>query len=289
MSPERESLSAVPSRLLNFGCGATFHPEWINLDAAPVYPEIIAHDLRRGFPYEAESFDAVYGSHVLEHLDPSAGAQLLRECFRVLKPGGIVRIVVPDLETIARLYLQSLEGALSGDADARMRYEWIMLELYDQATRSSSGGRMAEYLRRTLDGRAVQFVAGRIGAEAPGDVLPGSARSPVPARVPRRARSAANSLRRMLAAGCAFLFMGPEGSAALREGIFRRSGEVHRWMYDRFSLAQALEQAGFVDARGRMADESEIPGFARYGLETLDGGPRKPDSLYLEARKPRLT
>jgi SAM-dependent methyltransferase len=289
MSPERESRTAAPARLLNFGCGTAFHPEWTNLDAAPVSPEIIAHDLRSGFPFAAETFDAVYGSHVLEHLEPEAGAQLLQECFRVLKPGGVVRIVVPDLETIARLYLQALEGALSGDADARMRYEWLMLELYDQATRGRSGGAMAAYLRRPPDERAARFVAGRIGAEASGAVAPGSARWPVPTRIARRARSAASSLGRMLASACARLFMGSEGSAALHEGIFRRSGELHRWMYDRFSLAQALRQAGFADARVRSADDSDIPGFARYGLEARDGTSRKPDSLYIEARKPGLT
>jgi hypothetical protein len=46
----------------------------------------------------------------------------------------------PAIETVARLYLQSLEGALAGDADARMRYERIMLELYDQAARTGTGG-----------------------------------------------------------------------------------------------------------------------------------------------------
>jgi hypothetical protein len=84
----------------------------------------------------------------------------------------------------------------------------------------------------------------------------------------------------------ALLFLGREGREALREGLFRRSGEVHQWMYDRFSLQRALQQAGFVDARVCAADESAIPGFAAFGLETAGGRPRKPDSLYVEARKP---
>jgi len=286
MTAERDSRTAAPARLLNFGCGAAYHPEWTNLDAAPVSPDVTAHDLRRGFPYTDGTFDAVYGSHVLEHLRPAEGALLLRECFRVLRPAGVARIVVPDLETIAKLYLQSLERALSGDADARMRHEWLMLELYDQATRTCSGGMMAAYLRQPPSRRAAQFAAERVGAEATDDVSPAAAHWPAPARVARRVRSAVSSLRRMLASACVRVFMGPEGSAALREGVFRRGGEVHRWMYDRLSLAQALQRAGFVEARMRVADDSDIPGFARYGLETRNGKPRKPDSLYLEARKP---
>jgi hypothetical protein len=93
-------------------------------------------------------------------------------------------------------------------------------------------------------------------------------------------------LRRRAAGLGAWLFLGTEGREALREGLFRRSGEVHQWMYDGFSVRRALRQAGFADARVCAADESAIPGFAGYGLETLDGRPRKPDSLYVEARRP---
>ena len=265
------------SRLLNFGCGAVFHPEWVNLDAAPATPQVMAHDLRRPFPYPEGSFDGVYGSHVLEHLDLPAAAALLRECQRILKPAGVIRLVVPDLEAIVRLYLQYLERALAGDRQAEERYDWMMLELYDQAVRTSSGGRMGACLGGALSREQAEFIAHRIGAEAS-----------LPAGAPRRIglRRAFGALRRRAAGLGALLFLGAEGSAALREGLFRRSGEVHQWMYDRFSMQRALQQAGFVDARVCGADQSGIPGFAGYGLETVDGRPRKPDSLYVEARKP---
>src|SRR5258706_13741581 len=97
MSADPEARRGPPIQLLNFGCGGTYHPDWVNLDAAPVSPQVTAHDVRRPFPYVANRFDGLYGSHVLEHLQPPAAMRLLRECFRVLRPGGIVRIVVPDL------------------------------------------------------------------------------------------------------------------------------------------------------------------------------------------------
>ena len=269
------------SRLLKFGCGNVFHPEWVNLDAAPAAPGVIAHDLRRGLPYPDGSFDGVYGSHVLEHLDPAAGERLLRECLRILKRGGVVRLVVPDLEVIAKLYLQSLQGALAGDAKAQQRYDWIMLELYDQAVRTTPGGKMGACLRSAMDDEQAKFIASRIGTEA----MPSSAGG----RNLRRLSTAVAALRKRAAGIGAFLFLGVEGRDALREGLFRRSGEAHQWMYDRFSMRRALEQAGFAEARICAADESAIPGFARYELETMDGRPRKPDSLYVEARKPRQT
>lgn len=273
-------------RLLNFGCGGTFHPDWTNLDTSPVSPEVIAHDLRLRFPFADGTFDAVYGSHVLEHLEPAAAERLLQDCFRILRPGGIIRIAVPDLESIARLYVSSLEGALNGDHESEMRYDWLMLELYDQAVRKVSGGNMAAYMAEDTDRKRVRFVAERVGcegAQAMANPVPGFS---VTSRVLGRLRSMAGSIRRMAAIASAFVFLGPRGAAAVREGLFRHGGEVHQWMYDRFSLARALRQAGFATIQRRSAGESDIPGFAGYRLEVIDGRERKPDSLYMEGRKP---
>jgi predicted SAM-dependent methyltransferase len=269
--------------LLNFGCGTAVHPDWVNLDSSTDLPGVIRHDLRRGLPFPDESFDAVYGSHVLEHLQPDAAARLLRECHRVLRSGGIVRIVVPDLEAIARLYLESMAAA-AGDVHAAFRYDWAMLELYDQSVRTVSGGRMAAFLRRKLDAREARFVEGRIGAEA---MQMSHGASPVrgTSLLLRRIRSAALALRAGAARACAWLFLGSAGPAALREGLFRRSGEVHQQMYDSYSLKRAMELAGFVEMQACSAGSSGIPDFARYELEVRDGQPRKPDSLYLEGRR----
>lgn len=276
-------------RLLNFGCGLAVHPDWVNIDSSPVLPGVIQHDLRRGLPFPDDGFDAVYGSHMLEHLDPEAGAKLLRECHRALKPQGIARIVVPDLEAIAKLYLESLAQAAAGERHAAFRYDWAMLELYDQTVRTVSGGKMASCLARNLDEHEARFVESRIGLEAmqvSGRASP--ARRVSLALLARRTRSAVRALGTCAARGCAWLFLGREGAAALREGLFRRGGEVHQWMYDRFSLKREMELAGFAEVRNCSAGASAIPDFARYGLEVRNGQPRKPDSIYLEGRKPRV-
>lgn len=273
-------------KLLNFGCGSTFHPDWVNLDAAPVSTQVIAHDLRRGFPFADETFDVVYGSHVLEHLEPAEAIRVLRECIRVLKPNGIVRVVVPDLETIVRLYLNSLEGALAGDKDAQVRYDWMILELYDQTVRKSSGGEMGIYLASKLDQKQASFVASRIGDEGTCRTSGPGASSTLPRFLYRRGRTAISKLRRLVAGACAFLILGTEGWRALSEGMFRRSGEVHQWMYDRLSMRRTLERAGFTGIRSCVAGESDIFEFAGYQLETWNGQVRKPDSLFMEGRKP---
>ena len=274
-------------RLLNFGCGTTLHPEWVNLDSSAISPGVLAHDLRRGLPFSPDSFDAAYGSHVLEHLEPDAALRLLGECYRILRPGGILRIVVPDLEAIARLYLDSLARAVAGDVEAAFRYDWMMLELYDQTVRTMSGGRMAVRLLDKLEEYQLRFIKARIGAEAmcPAPDVPVDAR-PGWWRALRRLRTVARVLRQRAAEICVLLVLGHDGVSALRAGLFRQSGEVHQWMYDRFSLAWALRRAGFASIQRRLAGESDIPGFARYDLEFVDGRERKPDSLYMEGRKP---
>tara|TARA_Y100000991_G_scaffold211615_2_gene194440 strand:- start:3260 stop:3988 length:729 start_codon:yes stop_codon:yes gene_type:complete len=70
---------------------------------------IIVHNLKKGIPYENNSIDAVYHSHLLEHLDRSNVRNFLKEVFRVLKPNGIQRIVVPDLYILCKSYVDNYE------------------------------------------------------------------------------------------------------------------------------------------------------------------------------------
>jgi predicted SAM-dependent methyltransferase len=71
-----------------------------------VWPEATrVHDLTKGIPHEADSVDVIYSSHTLEHFGRQAGEDLIRECFRVLRPGGMVRIIVPDLRRLAQSYV----------------------------------------------------------------------------------------------------------------------------------------------------------------------------------------
>ena len=113
--------------MLNLACGTITHPAWTNLDFSPyaylarhkriagvlrtvgfisdtrwtrlegVDPGIVRWDLRRGIPYPDSSFDVVYNSHFLEHLRRRDAGEFLTECNRVLRPGGVIRIAVPDL------------------------------------------------------------------------------------------------------------------------------------------------------------------------------------------------
>ena len=281
--------------LVNIGCGGTWHPSWTNLDVRPVDPGVQLWDVGKGLPFGNEQVDACYASHLLEHLTSNQARALLTESLRVLRRGGVIRLAVPDLEGITREYLRVLARAESGDRVAAEQYKWIMLELLDQLVRDSSGGEMEHYLRTQARGNS-EYVMARIGPEAMnymgGDGRPdGSAgtceashfgvRSLMSA-VSRKMRSLCSST----GLGIRSLLVANGQQEALRVGRFRLSGECHRWMYDRFSLRQLLEQCGFSEVRTCSAFESRIDGFASYGLDIVVGRVRKPDSLFMEAIKP---
>jgi predicted SAM-dependent methyltransferase len=133
---------------VNLGSGLTVAPGWINVDAslntliaclprtaqrlafmtsgarrersAADYLDVLCSnrfvfaDLRRPLPFADGCADFVFTSHLLEHLTHAEALRLLGEVCRILKPGGVVRVVVPDLRHFVEAYL-------NGDADAAVR------------------------------------------------------------------------------------------------------------------------------------------------------------------------
>jgi predicted SAM-dependent methyltransferase len=264
-------------KLLNLGCGSFVHEEWINVDFVSSNPLVFAHNLLEGIPLPDNDFDAVYHSHVLEHFSRSGALPFLYECFRVLKPGGILRVVIPDLESIAREYLQWKEQAQAGDRTAAANYDWIMLELYDQAVRTRSGGDMADHLR-TLQTSDEQYVVDRIGIDIQEMLRSGNSRQG------SGPRALGAVIRSTLRSTLRFLLGKHFDYYAL--GRFRMGGEIHQWMYDEYSLQRLLRQAGFVHVERKTALESGIVGFSRFGFDVFRGKPRGNNSLILEATKP---
>jgi len=270
------------SSKLNLGCGGRYLKGWVNCDFQSNSQEVVAHDLRNPLPFSGDTFQLVYHSHVLEHLNPADARTFLLQCHRILRPGGLLRIVIPDLEQRARIYLQSLEEAKrQNDPAALARHEWMTLELVDQHVREKVGGKMVGFI---LSGREKEFVKQRLGDEyhnvlRHGKTEKNSSAAPHGWSLRSFIRSQLHTWARRI------LGLSEADLAALQ---FERLGERHRWMYDRVSIRNLLHECGFKEISEVDAFSSRAPDWKEDGLwlDVEKDEARKPDSIYLEARRP---
>lgn len=118
-------------RYVQYGCGFSAPDGWVNFDASPTvrigkipifgrlllsifhpvyFPKAVQYgDIVKGLPIPEKSCQGLYCSHVLEHLSFTDFKVALRNSYRVLKPGGTFRLVMPDLEALVRIYLDDRE------------------------------------------------------------------------------------------------------------------------------------------------------------------------------------
>jgi len=122
---------------VNLGCGPIGREDWINVDWGILaflhknsllekmflklrilparynvkWPKNLKlHNLKKRLPFNTNDVDYVYISHVLEHFKKFEAENIIKECFRILKEGGCIRIVVPDLKTLLEKYVQGDRG-----------------------------------------------------------------------------------------------------------------------------------------------------------------------------------
>ena len=114
---------------INLGCGIRFHQDWENVDGGPMawlsrlralrvlnwalprrcfqYPRNLrVTNLRKvPLPFAADSAAVIFSGYCLEYLTPEETQRLLRDCYRILAPGGLIRLCQTDIETIVQHYL----------------------------------------------------------------------------------------------------------------------------------------------------------------------------------------
>ena len=276
---------------LNLGCGSNYHKDWLNIDFVSNNKYVQVHNLLRGIPVKDSEMDVVYHSHVLEHFTKKDGIKFIEECYRVLKKNGIIRIAIPDLETIAKEYLRNLALADKGNKEAENNYEWVMLEMFDQTVRNVSGGEMKNYLfKESLPNEA--YVYKRVGYE--GEKIRKSflnKKTSTKKEDLQHKKSFILLLKRAYRRLKVIINKSPKSKLtksqleAISIGEFRLGGEVHQWMYDRYSLKKLLLDSGFNTIKICKAEESSIENWSNYNLDMYEGKVRKPDSIFIEAIK----
>ena len=278
---------------VNLGCGNHAHPAWINIDFHSGSDQVIAHNLLFGIPLESNSMDVVYHSHVLEHFPKDKAGDFISDCYRVLKPGGIIRIAVPDLGGIIHHYVRITRqlDINPDDGDLWAQYDWIMMELYDQTVREASGGSMGKFL---TSGKVTnqKFVVERCGDEVKNIMNSPRTYSSFNTEAVKPKVSLVTELYRILRyrgrkERICRLLQSEEKSRMLSIGRFRLGGEIHQWMYDRHSVRRLLNENGFRSFEIKSAFESNIERWSEFQLDGKNGVVRKPDSLFVEAKKPR--
>lgn len=101
-------------RGLQIGAGSNRHPGWLHTNWYPIRPwarKSMFLDATDRFPFDDATFDCIFSEHMIEHVPYSGGAKMLSECFRVLKPGGVLRVSTPDLRAIVRLLSDGLTSS----------------------------------------------------------------------------------------------------------------------------------------------------------------------------------
>lgn len=169
-------------QILNLGCGARTSKHCVNIDFSisvrlkrlplsdlvgkvllnegrlerfqSLEGEILVHDLRKGIPFEDQSVDAVYHSHVLEHLERVKSDSVpgfLAEIFRVLKPDGIHRVVVPDMAKICREYLVHYDQCLETGQVGPEHDAYIGAIITQMVRREAHGTSLQGPMRRRIE------------------------------------------------------------------------------------------------------------------------------------------
>jgi predicted SAM-dependent methyltransferase len=121
---------------IQIGAGPNPLAGWLNTDVAPEAhtahrAELVFLNASKGFPLADMSFDYVWSEHMIEHIPVDHAHHMLRECFRILRPGGRIRIATPDLAAITALYDDPL-------SDVQRHYvEWVSTTLKPGVHRGS--------------------------------------------------------------------------------------------------------------------------------------------------------
>lgn len=253
---------------LNIGCGDTFSQNWINLDLFPK-PGVKKINVKKRLPFSDNSVDVIYHSHLLEHLEKPQAEKFLLECYRIIKPDGIMRIAVPDLQVICKEYLKNLELAKNTNNEIDiLNYKWNKVQLLDQLVRTKAGGEMAEITSgEPLNKDYIESTCGNIFFNKNNKTT--------------KIKKLLNLIKKFKFQQIFIHF-----KRLFANDEARLTGEKHYWMYDELDLKLILEKIGFKNFMVKECNQSNIENWEYDSLEIDNLGKcRKPDSIFVEVKK----
>jgi predicted SAM-dependent methyltransferase len=102
---------------LHIACGRKYKLDWINIDEDINIRCDAVINIKKGIPVKDNSVKYIYNEHFIEHLSYKEGFQFMKECYRILEPGGVLRIACPDLDLLIDSYIKDYWKSL----------EWVKL------------------------------------------------------------------------------------------------------------------------------------------------------------------
>lgn len=260
-------------------CGDLFiiSEMWENCDFAPQSKDVRQVDLLKKLPYKNNTFDVVYCSHFIEHIHLDKIQEFLTECKRVLKPKGLIRIVLPDFENMAREYVKNI------DLGYYKFSEFNIVEIVDQLVRNKSGGSLSDwYIKAKNDSEMSAYINTRTGYEFKSrDLLNISFFT-------RLKRFTFYKLKFKIQFKVINLVVSLFPKWFRDNHISKTmTGEKHMWVHDYHSISNFLHLSGFFGISKVDSHNSGAPNFPLFPLDLNEqGNSRKgSESMYIEALK----
>jgi predicted SAM-dependent methyltransferase len=275
---------------VNLGCGPVYAegPEWINLDFSPTSTSVRQANLLETLPIDSNSCQVVYSSHFFEHIPRDKVPFFLGECIRILHPGGVLRLVLPDFQEMCREYLTQRE---CGDHE---KADFLVIEIIDQCIRMQGGGELGRVYQRyqeepVVNLRMRQYLKERNGENLATPAFSHPLSDPNKKRFGRFIFSVPGRLKNRLQREWFKWNISQLPKVFVEQNIsFAAIGERHHWLWDYQQLSEELEAAGFQRCKLYTHNQSQINDFPFFPLDTDgDGLPRKGrESMFVEAVKP---
>jgi len=272
---------------LNIACGSTYirGQDWLNLDYSPDSDFVTFANLINRLPLSDSSVDVIYSSHFIEHIPTNKLDSFLTECHRVLKPGGYIRLVLPDLDELCQEYLCQREKG------EHKKAHFITLELIDQCVRSNSGGALAKYYENvslSKDRMMTDYIKLRTGLDLNNEsLINNSKKKNKTSSLLKNTKKIYSRLNRLY---CLLLIALLPSGFREQNVSFASVGEKHAWVYDFLTISDLLNKSGFNSIEKLSFNKTGINDFPLFALDlTPDGLPRKgKESMYIEARKTNI-
>lgn len=254
---------------INLACGNNYivSAEWLNIDFESNTKHVKKINLLDKLPFPNNSFEVIYSSHFIEHIDCDKVHSFLLECNRILKPGGSIRIVTPDFEKLCKGYLSHLEK------NEHEKKEFMMISILDQLVRKKSGGQLRDKIIKYKNSdEMLEFINFWNGKEE---------------KIYNKISFLKKINKRLFNFYIKIISVLLPRSYRNSNLSYTNIGENHQWLWDFESLSKEISQANFSEIKKKNHNETNIKNLELKNLDYFEEEfPRKGYcSMYIEAKK----